>query len=148
MTADERVIRDLIAQWDSAWNRHDAQALTALHHEQAETVNRFGRYLVGREQHLQQFTWLHAGPFRDAQSPAQQIVSWRFIRPDIALVHTTWGTPELILGGERIPAEDMVVSYLMTKEDGRWSLAAIDLHNVQSALGQEAQVPGGRAATS
>jgi len=56
MTADESVIRDLIAQWDSAWNRHDAEALTALHHEQAETVNRFGRYLVGREQHLQQFT--------------------------------------------------------------------------------------------
>jgi len=36
MTADESVIRDLIAQWDSAWNRHDAEALTALHHEQAE----------------------------------------------------------------------------------------------------------------
>jgi hypothetical protein len=74
-------------------------------------------------------------------------VSCRFIRPDVALVHTTWGTPELLLGGERIPAEDMVVTYLVTNEDGRWALAAIDLHNVQSALGQEAQLPAGRAAT-
>lgn len=31
-----------LKNWDTAWNRHDAQALGALHTEDAITVNRFG----------------------------------------------------------------------------------------------------------
>jgi len=140
MQADEAEVRDLIAQWDAAWNRHDPDSLTALHHPAAETVNRFGRYLAGQEEHREQFGWLHSGPFSRAQSPAQKVVSLRFIRQDVALMHTTWGTPELDLDGATVPAEDMVVSYLITKERGRWAVAAVDLHNVQSALGQEKQL--------
>ena len=137
MATDDAQVRDLIAQWDAAWNRHDPDALTALHHPDAETVNRFGRYLVGEDEHRIQFDWLHSGPFSGTESPAQKVVSLRFLREDVALIHTVWGTPELDLNGENIPAEDMVVSYLVTKEQGRWGLAAVDLHNIQAALGQE-----------
>ena len=140
MQTDEAEVRDLIAQWDAAWNRHDPDSLTALHHPDAETVNRFGRYLAGQEEHREQFGWLHSGPFSRAQSPAQKVVSLRFIRQDVALMHTTWGTPELDLDGATVPAEDMVVRYLIPKERGRWAVAAVDLHNVQSALGQEKQL--------
>jgi len=139
MPNDEAEVRDLIVQWDAAWNRHDPDALTALHHPGAETVNRFGRYLAGQDEHRRQFGWLHSGPFSGVRSPAQQVVSLRFIRPDVALLHTTWGTPELAHDGAPVPAEDMVVSYLATKEQGRWALAAVDLHNVQAALGQDKQ---------
>jgi uncharacterized protein (TIGR02246 family) len=138
----ETDIRDLLTQWDRAWNAHDPDALTALHHPDAETVNRFGRYVVGEAQHRSQFRWLHTGPFRGTESPAQQVVSVRFVRPDVAVVHTMWGTPELDLDGERIGAEDMVVSYLVTREGGHWKFAAVDLHNVTSALGQKATLPG------
>lgn len=138
----EECIRNLIRRWDTAWNRHDAEALTALHHPDAETVNRFGRYLAGHDEHREQFEWLHSGPFRGSRSPAQTIVGLRFIRPDVALVHATWGTPELDIGGQRLRAEDMVVSYLITREDGHWAIAAVDLHNVQSGLGQQVKVVG------
>jgi uncharacterized protein (TIGR02246 family) len=140
MSTDEAEVRGLIAQWDAAWNRHDPDALTALHHSDAETVNRFGRYLSGQDEHRKQFGWLHSGPFRQVQSPPQQVISLRFIRPDVAVTHTTWGTPELDVNGALVPAKDMVVSYLVTKEQGRWALAAVDLHNVQAALGQEKQL--------
>lgn len=142
MTRDERAIRGLLSRWDRAWNAHDADALADLHHPDAETVNRFGKYVVGDAQHRSQFRWLHGGPFRDRASPAQEVVSVRFVRPDVALVHTTWGTPELQFEGARISGEDMVVSYLVTKEAGHWRFAAVDLHNVTSALGQQATLPG------
>lgn len=142
VSTDELSVRDVIARWDAAWNRHDPEGLTALHHVDAETVNRFGRYQRGQQEHRTQFQWLHSGPFGGSQSPKQRVVGMRFIRPDVALVHTTWGTPELDLGGgERVPPEDMVVTYVITKEADRWGIAAVDLHNVQSALGQEARFP-------
>jgi hypothetical protein len=34
----------------------------------------------------------------------------------------------------------MVVTFLITKEAGHWGFAAVDLHNIQSALGQEARL--------
>lgn len=40
-----------------------------------------------------------------------------------------------------MPAEDMVVSYVITKEDDGWPIASVDIHNVQSALGQDAKLP-------
>jgi uncharacterized protein (TIGR02246 family) len=134
-------VQELVRQFDEAWNAHDADALADLHHPDAETVNRFGKYLVGDKQHRTQFQWLHAGPFSTTESPAQNVVSVRFVRPDVAIMHTTWRTPELHVEGERIAPEDMVVSYLVTKEAGRWGFAAVDLHNVASALGQEASLP-------
>ena len=129
MKADETEIVRLLRQWDRAWNAHDPNALADLHHPDAETVNRFGKYVAGDAQHRTQFRWLHTGPFRGTKSPAQEVVSVRFVRPDIAVVHTTWGTPELQVDGEHIGAEDMVVSYLVTKEAGQWKFPAVDLHN-------------------
>jgi uncharacterized protein (TIGR02246 family) len=139
---DETEIATLLRQWDRAWNAHDPDALADLHHPDAETVNRFGKYVAGDAQHRVQFRWLHTGPFRGTKSPAQQVVSVRFVRPDVAVVHTTWGTPELDVDGDRIGAEDMVVTYLVTKESEQWKFAAVDLHNVTSALGQQATMLG------
>jgi uncharacterized protein (TIGR02246 family) len=138
---EEMEILKLVGEWDRAWNAHDPEALTDLHHPDAETVNRFGKYVVGHSQHRAQFRWLHTGPFNSTESPAQKVASVRFVRPDVAVVHTTWGTPELHVDGERVAPEDMVVSYLVTKEGGQWKFAAVDLHNVTSALGQPATLP-------
>jgi uncharacterized protein (TIGR02246 family) len=141
MTDDEKAVRSLIEQWDAAWNRHDAGALTALHHPDAQTVNRFAQMLVGEAEHRKQLQWLHEGPFRGTESPPQKVVALRFVRPDVALVHTRWGTPELEINGASIPAEQMVVSYVATKEDGRWGFAAVDLHNVPAGPGNDTRLP-------
>jgi uncharacterized protein (TIGR02246 family) len=135
VSEDETAIRGVISRFDEAWNRHDTAGLTMLHQPEAETVNRFGDFLQGRDRHMEQFTWLHTGPFGNAQSPEQEVLGVRFLRPDVALVHTRWGTPELAIEGQKVPAEEMVVSYVMTKESGEWSLASVDLHNVQLPSG-------------
>ncbi len=138
---DEVAIRGLIGQFDEAWNRHDSRALAALHSETAETVNRFGMYIHGRAEHEEQFAWLHTGPFKDARSALQKVFSLRFIRPDVAQVHTIWETPELIVEGQTIPREDMVVSHLVVKGSEGWRFEALDLHNVEAALGQAPSLP-------
>jgi uncharacterized protein (TIGR02246 family) len=138
---DEVAIRGLIGQFDEAWNRHDAKALAALHAETAETVNRFGMYIRGRAEHEEQFAWLHGGPFKGSRSALQSVFSIRFIRPDVAQAHTTWETPQLNVGGQTIPREDMVVSYLVVKGSEGWRFEALDLHNVESALGQTPSLP-------
>ena len=135
MNRDETAVRSVIARWDEAWNRHDAAGLTMLHQPDAQTVNRFGDFLEGRERHREQFLWLHTGPFGNAESPQQEVLSLRFLRPDVALVHTRWGTPALEIEGQSIPAGEMVVSYVITKEDEEWTVAAVDLHNVESPSG-------------
>ncbi len=135
MSGDETAIREVIALWDAAWNSHDATALANLHQQEAETVNRFGSFLQGRERHEEQFIWLHSGPFAKRQSPAQEVLNLRFLRPDVALVHTSWGTPVLEIEGQKTPAEEMIVSYVLTKESGDWSIAAVDLHNIDSPAG-------------
>lgn len=42
---DERAVHAVIATWDKAWNAHDVRALVDLHDDDAQTVNRFGRFL-------------------------------------------------------------------------------------------------------
>jgi uncharacterized protein (TIGR02246 family) len=141
MDANDGAVRAVIEQWDEAWSHHDADALAELHHPDAETFNRFGQYLHGREEHQQQLRWLHTGPFKASQSPPQKVVGLRWIRPDVAVVHTAWATPELHLEGWRIPAEDMVVTYLVTNEGGHWGLASVDLHNVTAAGRPDTRLP-------
>ena len=54
----------------------------------AETVNRFAQMVFGEAEHRKQLHWLHSGPFRGTESPSQNVVALRFLRPDVALVHT------------------------------------------------------------
>jgi uncharacterized protein (TIGR02246 family) len=130
---DEAAVRDIIAQFDKAWNNHDGKALAELYAETSSTVNRHGVYypLGGRAEQEQQYTKHHGakGPFKDSRSAPQKIFELRFIRPDLALVRTMrtiWETPEMT-------REDMIVSYLMTKNAGKWSITSADLHNVGGA---------------
>lgn len=137
---DDRAVRDVIARWDKAWNTHDVKALVELHGDDAETVNRFGRHLKGRSEHEKQFTSIHQGPFKNAQAAPQKVFSVRFVRPDVAVVRTIWETPELSFNGRNMPREDMIVSYLMAKEGGKWVIVGVDLHNVGGG-GAPVQLP-------
>lgn len=129
---DEAAIRSVIKQWDTAWSLHDAKALLAQNTENADTVNRHGRYVshADLEKHVGQ---MFEGTFNDTQSAPQRIFVVRFLRPDVAIVRTRWETPELMINGRKVPREDMIVSYVMTKDTGKWSIAGQDLHIVSAA---------------
>src|SRR5262249_32535276 len=128
---DEGAIRAIIAQFDKAWNDHDGKALAALYGEISSTVNRHGVYypLGGRAEQEREYTKHHGatGRFQDSRSAPQKIFELRFIRPDVALVRTMrtiWETPAM-------PREDMIVTYLLTKHAGKWSITSVDLHNAR-----------------
>jgi uncharacterized protein (TIGR02246 family) len=130
---DEAAIRNVIKQWDAAWSRHDAKALIAQNTENADTVNRHGLYVSSAdlEKHVAQ---MFKGTFKDVQSAPQKIFVVRFIRPDVAIVRTIWETPELMINGRKVPREDMIVSYVMTKDAGKWSIVGQDLHSVSATV--------------
>ena len=130
---DEAAIRNVIKQWDAAWNRHDAKALLAQNTENADAVNRHGRYesSADLEKHVAQ---MFKGTFSDTQSAPQKIFVVRFIRPDVAIVRTVWETPDLMINGRKVPREDMIVSYVMTKDAGKWSIAGQDNHVVSAGV--------------
>ena len=75
-TCDEMEIQGLLSRGDRAWNAHDPGALADLHHPDAETVNRFGKYVVGDAQHRRRFRF-HTELFRGMESPARELVSLR-----------------------------------------------------------------------
>ena len=134
---DEATVREIIAQFDKAWNNHDGKALAELYGEISSTVNRHGVYypLGGRAEQEHEYTKHHGtkGPFKDSRSAPQKIFELRFISRNVALVRTMrtiWETPEM-------PREDMIVSYLITRNGGKWSITSADLHNVGGAAGCE-----------
>jgi uncharacterized protein (TIGR02246 family) len=52
------IANELIADYASAWNTHDAGALTVLFHEDGTFVNVVGSYEKGREE-IRKFTAAH-----------------------------------------------------------------------------------------
>ena len=47
--ADEKAIRDLEAQWETAWNRHDVPAMLRIFAPDVDVVNLSGAWFKGRD---------------------------------------------------------------------------------------------------
>jgi uncharacterized protein (TIGR02246 family) len=50
--------------------------------------------------------------------------SIRFIRPDVALIHTAGGGVQLAGTAELTPDRESVVSLVLVEDDGSWRIAA------------------------
>ena len=99
-----------------------------LHTESAELVQRSGIYLRGRAELEQQYTRIFKGIFADRPpGPEPKWVSIRFVRPDVAIIH---GTGDATLNPD---VATFVVTYVVTKEDGKWLIAAQNNNPVVSS---------------
>jgi hypothetical protein len=65
-----------------------------LHHPDAETVDRFGNYLVDDTQYCTQFRWLHGGPSGDLLY-GKECEPVRFVRPDMYVFRSEPGSDVL-----------------------------------------------------
>jgi hypothetical protein len=102
--------------------------------EDADTVSRYGLYFHNRAETETQLDGLLSGPFKEVQCAAQKVASIRLIRSDVALVRTEWEAPEDVRKGAKAPRAKMIVSYVMTRENGRWMIAGMNLHTVRGVL--------------
>jgi uncharacterized protein (TIGR02246 family) len=86
-TADETAIRKIIQDEVTAWNRGDASAYSRQFAADGTFTNIRGQFFTGHEAFLKQHEVIFQGIFKSTISQ-QDIVSLKFIGPDIAIVET------------------------------------------------------------
>jgi uncharacterized protein (TIGR02246 family) len=130
VAADEAAIRQMIMAIQDGWNAYDARAFAGPFADDADYVVVNGARLKGRQAIDEGHAAIFSTIYRESRNAAD-VQNIRFLRPDVAVVHVAW-TLTVHPGEEPQRAMNSMV---MTKEDGRWSIAAF--HNTPIA-------PGGR----
>ena len=145
MTADksvEQAIEGLARALETAWNRHDAHALTEPFAEDADFTNVFGMAVRGRAA----IEALHAPLFKTMFTDSHLTVletRIRMIRPDVAAVDVKWTmTGARDPHGNPWPERVGLLDWIVTRHGERWlidvshnmDLPSPDLAKAQAAL--------------
>jgi uncharacterized protein (TIGR02246 family) len=115
---DEKVIRALLGQMGEEWNTHDIKSFVSHFAEDADVVNRRGRWMKGRAEIEKHLVALHTSPFRDhlggRSSKVEQI---RFITADVAVAH------------ERTKEDNgqSIRIYVLQRRGGQWQVQSADI---------------------
>jgi uncharacterized protein (TIGR02246 family) len=121
---DEKQIRDVEAQWETAWNNHDAAGLAHLLTPDADMINARGAWAKGRDQMEKNQIERQKSNERDSVWKTNE-VDVRFLTPDVAVVHVYW-----VLTNERnndgVARQPSLGVFTRTdiKRDGHWLIAA------------------------
>jgi uncharacterized protein (TIGR02246 family) len=127
-STDEAAIRQVVQQVQDGWNAHDGKAFAAPFATDADYVVVNGMKVKGREAIEQGHTGIFSSIYKDSHNVGT-VKSVRFLRPDVAVVHTEWNL-EYRAGGESKKAQAMS-TMVMTKEGGSWSIAAFQNTPIQ-----------------
>ena len=121
---DESLIRDVVAGFPKAWNRHDARAIANLFAEDGDVVNVVGWWWHGRSQIEKQLRDAHAFIFKESVLTHDE-VHIRFLDSRVAVVHVRWSlvghkNPDGTPGQSRKGVE----TYVLQKQEEKWLIAA------------------------
>ncbi len=120
-SSDEAAIRAVVQQVQDGWNAHDAKVFSAPFAENADYVVINGMTIKGRTEIEKGHAGIFSTIYKDSKNAAT-VKAVRFIRPDVAVVHIQWNL-EYQMGGEARKGQAMN-TMVMTKEAGKWSIAA------------------------
>ncbi len=122
---DEEAIKRVIMDMTDAFNRHEPDA--SLFTNDADFVNVNGIWLRGGAEIEQGRKARFETVLKEARIRLLDI-RIRFIRPDVAIAHVTNETSGMVLpGGQKLPVQQELNIRVLTKENGRWLVAAF--HN-------------------
>ena len=131
-TNEESEVRTLIFQWVDAYHNLDATRLAALEVQDVQVVDRFGELhlISGRNQNEKLWEDAFEIISKSTERPSVTVNCVRFLRPDVAVVQTTWQFPEgiVLTDGDRIPPFSQADTFVVTKFQSVWLIAA---HNMQ-----------------
>ena len=124
--ADSSAIRQVIADFIDAFNRHDAHAWAMPLAEDGDFTNVTGLYLHGRKDFEARFTELFASRLKSAHRTAT-VRHIRFITADVAAVDAEW---ELVgskaSDGSENPVRKGLFNLVMTRQSGHWVFAVFE----------------------
>jgi uncharacterized protein (TIGR02246 family) len=132
MSGDEMAIRANVRQMETGWNAHDGKAFAAPFAADADYVVVNGMHAKGRNEIEKGHTGIFTTIYKDSRNAAT-IRSVRFLRKDVAVVHTEWNL-EFTAGGEMRKAHALS-TMIMTRENGKWSIAAFQNTMIQPQEG-------------
>jgi ketosteroid isomerase-like protein len=126
-----RPVRELIERWCAAYGDLDEKKLAALESPNIEVVDRFGELHVAKQRPDEERFWaegfemIHRKDFH----PVCTIEEIRSTRPDVMIVHAeisySGGIP--LKGGEFIPPFSEIHTFLVSKDEAVWQIAAHDI---------------------
>src|SRR4029453_12757137 len=121
---DESAVRNVLAEYAVAWNRHDMAAFGRLFTENCDYVNIAGVHWKGVQEIVQRQAELFQNRLKTAVRTLTGI-DVSFQTPDVALVHATWN----VTGGSRptggaVPVRNETTTMTMVKTNGKWLITA------------------------
>ena len=116
---DEAAIRDNVKQLETGWNTKSGAAFAKPFAEDADYVVINGMYIKGRSiietAHQQIFDTIYK-----ETTISLNVKQVRFLRPDVAVVHVNGHRS----GPTKDLEQDAMLTIVMTKEKGGWTIAA------------------------
>ena len=133
---DERDIRSLLAEgFEKYWNSHQPAAAVTPDKciDNAIFINTSGGWVMGREKFAEMISRLHGpgGPFHD-HTRRHEVEELRFVRPDVALAVVK--TFDIKRGGVPIAGEETRGLVILSKENGRWKVNALENTKIQAIV--------------
>ena len=133
---DETAVRNIIQEEITAWNSGDAAAYSRHFAEDGTCTNIRGELFTGRQAFIQRHDYLFKGPFHGS-TLKQDIVSLRFIRPDVAVVEvltSVTGIQKLSPGTNTDDKGRLRTRLLqvIAKDGGEWKIVAYHNTDVKS----------------
>jgi uncharacterized protein (TIGR02246 family) len=119
---EEAALRLVVANYENAWNRHDAKGLAEQYHTDATWVNWFGAYSKGQQEIQAHYQTVHSTYFKTSHYYTRAIEDVAFVKPDVAIMHVRTG----LTGDERSPGQTFEFrrTMILTKRDGTWRILA------------------------
>src|SRR4051812_29387288 len=116
---------DAAKGFETAWNRHDMQALGTLFHEDATFVNRFGHYVRGIDEIVALHAPIHETIYRDS-TLENELIDVTHIADGAVVIHF-WSR---LAAGSAHPAGPHVVDTLilavLTRQNKIWRIRALE----------------------
>jgi len=119
---ENTAIRQMIKNYEDAWNQHSPEKLAAKITTDATWVNWFGAYYKGRADIEMHYRQVHTTYFKNTQYYTRAVEDIVYTHPDMAIVHVRTG----LTGDERYPGKvfEFRRMIVVTKRDGGWKILA------------------------
>ncbi len=122
MDADSTAIKQCVAAWEDAWNRHDARATAMAYVEDGDFSSTTGIPSHGWKELETHYNEIFTTFLKDAHR-TDTVKSIRFLTPEIASVDIDWQmTGAKTRDGKDVPIRKGLLTWVVTKHNGQWMI--------------------------
>jgi uncharacterized protein (TIGR02246 family) len=121
--SDSAAIKQCVAAWEDAWNRHDAQATAAAYVQDGDFSSTTGVPSHGAKELEAHYNEIFTTFLKDAHR-TDQVRSIRFLTPDIASIDIDWQmTGARTRDGKDAPNRKGLLTWIVSRQPGgRWMI--------------------------